>query len=313
MGLTLYDVLGVSADATQDEITEAYRNRVLETHPDRNDDPGAAEAFKRVTAAEEVLSDESERARYDRLGHEAYIRVTEEAKPGQSAAQRAGDTPTENTGQTESGQKREAGSRHRTGPERETGSSHSRGPGRERNSSQTTGPSHHARQRRRRQQQRAAESASWWIGERAPAGGGATTQQGPQTKRTEADEFSYRVHEWTDDVSVERERPPIRHHTAVFVACLAVLYPLLVYSSVTPLFPIPVNLLVAGCTLVIVGYLLTMPKIAIGIFGFWSALMTVLLPQYGGVTTLSLAIILVIAAFWGPLGYAVAVWWALRV
>ena len=75
MDRTYYEVLGVSSDASQSEITEAYRERVLETHPDRNDDPDSTDELILVTEAEDVLSDERERSRYDRLGHEAYVRL----------------------------------------------------------------------------------------------------------------------------------------------------------------------------------------------------------------------------------------------
>lgn len=73
MGETYYDVLGVAPEATRDEIEAAYRERVLETHPDHSDDPDAAEQFQRVRTAKSVLTDGTERARYDRLGHESYI------------------------------------------------------------------------------------------------------------------------------------------------------------------------------------------------------------------------------------------------
>ncbi len=85
MGDTYYDVLGVDPDATRDEIESAYRDRVLETHPDHSDDPDAAERFQRVMTAKSVLTDETERARYDRLGHEAYV------DPGDGAAAGSGD------------------------------------------------------------------------------------------------------------------------------------------------------------------------------------------------------------------------------
>ena len=65
-----YDVLGVSRDASQDEIKKAYRKRAMEYHPDRNDDPDAEEKFKKVTQAYEVLRDEQKRKRYDRFGEE---------------------------------------------------------------------------------------------------------------------------------------------------------------------------------------------------------------------------------------------------
>ncbi len=63
-----YEALGVSRDATQDEIKKAYRRLARELHPDVNPDPGAAERFKSVTHAYEVLSDTQSRAQYDSGG-----------------------------------------------------------------------------------------------------------------------------------------------------------------------------------------------------------------------------------------------------
>ena len=64
-----YDILGVSKNASDDEIKKAYRKLALKYHPDRN--PGDKEAekkFKEVNEAHEVLSDKQKRARYDQFG-----------------------------------------------------------------------------------------------------------------------------------------------------------------------------------------------------------------------------------------------------
>jgi hypothetical protein len=66
----LYEELGVAPDATRDEIAAAYRARAKELHPDtRPVSVGASERFARVGVAYRVLSDPSERARYDASLH----------------------------------------------------------------------------------------------------------------------------------------------------------------------------------------------------------------------------------------------------
>lgn len=60
-----YETLGVSRDATPDEIKKAYRRLARELHPDVNPSEEAAERFKDVTHAYDVLSDPNERQRYD--------------------------------------------------------------------------------------------------------------------------------------------------------------------------------------------------------------------------------------------------------
>lgn len=66
-----YATLGVSKDATPTEIKKAYRKKALEFHPDRNpDNPKAAESFKKVSEAYEVLSDDNRRKIYDQYGEE---------------------------------------------------------------------------------------------------------------------------------------------------------------------------------------------------------------------------------------------------
>jgi molecular chaperone DnaJ len=65
-----YEVLGVSKEATKEEIKKAYRQQALKYHPDKNPgDKKSEEKFKEAAEAYEVLSNEEKKARYDRYGH----------------------------------------------------------------------------------------------------------------------------------------------------------------------------------------------------------------------------------------------------
>jgi len=65
-----YEILGVSRDAELNDIKRAYRKLAMKYHPDKNPgDAAAAESFREVTEAYEVLTDDGRRARYDQYGH----------------------------------------------------------------------------------------------------------------------------------------------------------------------------------------------------------------------------------------------------
>ena len=65
-----YTVLGLTRDATEDDLKKAYRKLAMKHHPDRNpDDKSAEEKFKELKEAYEVLSDPKKRAAYDQFGH----------------------------------------------------------------------------------------------------------------------------------------------------------------------------------------------------------------------------------------------------
>ncbi|MGF1688810.1 molecular chaperone DnaJ [Photobacterium japonica] len=68
-----YEVLGVSRDASERDVKKAYKRLAMKFHPDRNQgDDQAAEKFREVKQAYEILTDPQKRAAYDQYGHAAF-------------------------------------------------------------------------------------------------------------------------------------------------------------------------------------------------------------------------------------------------
>ena len=68
MSTDYYETLGVPRDATPEQIKKAYRRLAMKFHPDVASEPDAADRFKRIGEAYEVLSDTHKRDIYDRGG-----------------------------------------------------------------------------------------------------------------------------------------------------------------------------------------------------------------------------------------------------
>lgn len=69
MARDYYDVLGVSRSASKDDIKKSFRNLARQFHPDVNKEADAETKFKEINEAYGILSDDEQRARYDRFGH----------------------------------------------------------------------------------------------------------------------------------------------------------------------------------------------------------------------------------------------------
>ena len=78
-----YEILGVSKDASKDEIKSAFRRKARTLHPDVNKAPDAEEKFKELGKAYETLMDDNKRATYDRYGEDAgaFVRPGSHIRP----------------------------------------------------------------------------------------------------------------------------------------------------------------------------------------------------------------------------------------
>src|SRR5215468_10710731 len=78
----LYEVLGVERGASQADLKKAYRRLAQQYHPDKcPDDKSAEEKFKEAANAYQILSDDEQRAAYDRFGFDG-LRGRQSAGPG---------------------------------------------------------------------------------------------------------------------------------------------------------------------------------------------------------------------------------------
>jgi len=72
MAKSLYETLGVSENASADEIKKSYRKLARKYHPDINKEESAVEKFKEINAAYEVLSDKEKKVQYDQYGDQMF-------------------------------------------------------------------------------------------------------------------------------------------------------------------------------------------------------------------------------------------------
>lgn len=296
---TFYDVLGIPADATTEEIQSAYRERLKEVHPDVSDEDDAGRTTRRLIEARDVLVDEAERERYDRVGHAAYVGDSDADDTSSSAASAAAETTwTDDGGDTDD---------HRSGTGTTGRDSRDRA-ARERQAS------HRVEQERAKRTHRggtdSTDSASTDPTDTGGSGTRATTGHGPNgaTAGTTANIYDVRA-----DIETGGSFGPVLP-TGERLSLLAIffaLYPLLVFSSLLTAFGLLVNLISGLCTVVTVAYLQSMPRVALLVFGGWSALAIVGLPLFG-VGLLSVVGIVVLCSTVLPFAFSLLTAWALR-
>ncbi|WP_262177781.1 J domain-containing protein [Haloarcula laminariae] len=295
---TFYDVLGVAEDATTDEIEAAYRERLKQTHPDVSDDEDAGAATQQLIEARDVLVDEDERARYDRLGHEAYVGDgTPSASDGASETSqadtdgRSGTTGTDAAGnETRNRAQRERRARERVREERRR--------------------TREARQRRQQagERTRRDEAATSTADDTASPGSRRAGTADPTSATATGNTYSVR-----ENVAANRSYGPSlptgRELTLLGISFA--LYPVLLFSALLPAFPPLVNLVLTACTLLLIIYLQSMPRVALPLFGGWSAISVVGLLVFG-IAPLSALGLVILCATVLPFGFSVLTASALR-
>ena len=323
---TFYDRLGVSSDATTEEIETAYREAIKQVHPDVSDEVGAGERTKRLNKAKRVLTDEAERARYDRLGHDSYTSnrsgesgAKSDSKPDGSRASDAtrdeqtrrsrqtdgtdGDRsewtdrpPSESAWKSSKRQERRSGRRRErhTGPRWRDGS----GDGTTRSRDDSRGPSW--------QSSGVADGGPSQSAARQAADG---STDGPNV------DWSWNAWESTGAWAIRqgsdagrRLRPNRLFPTtqsAVLLGSIFFCYPFFVGSTLYPPFPLVARLAVGVCTILMFAYLLSIPEAAVAIFGLWSVFVPLFLLVVPSLSLFSLAGVIGLLATWVPLGIAV--------
>lgn len=277
MGEDFYDVLDVPEDATQEEITAAYREKVKEYHPDQSDREDAGDRFKEVVDAEEVLGDEDERERYDRIGHAAYVG----AGTSEESTTTAEDVEFD-------GVDWEAASR---------------------DPSDGWWESHHARHRRRRKRQ----TAAWeWARDSNTTTGSAASNSDRRTAGSGGQHSgasdSYSVTDSaTDPTGSSLVMPTFTQETVFLVGVSLLIYPILLVSAILDLFLLPIRVATGVLALLTAGYLLTVPGVGMLVFGTLSVLVPGVLFATGQLVPLTMRVVVAVLLIWIPFGYAVAV------
>ena len=287
MAETYYERLGVDADASVEEIERAYRERLKRTHPDVSDDPAAAKRTRDLIEARRVLTDADERREYDRVGHEAYV----------------GDGVT-TAATTTGGTRSSTGTSWGSSRSRANGDRHAATDGASATASASNGTTDRERRRRQNRETRAAWNTTGGV---TDGGGGVYATDWRAWKG----ESGYRVHP-TDPSNLGSRLFPIGPSLVMLLVAFG-LYPVLLWATLEPAFPLLFNLLLGVCLLVLVGYLASMPPVGVAVFGTWTVFLPTILTLGLGVPAYSPVIGAVVVGTAVPLVLSVAIWAVLRV
>lgn len=300
MTKTFYDVLDVSADATAEEIRAAYRERLKESHPDLSDDDDANATTRRIVRARDVLTDEDERRRYERVGHAEFVGNTEsgvddaDVSDAAAAARKAGwatGAPDDSEGTEPGGEKghRRANGRRRARDRRrrERAAQQRVGEGRDRSTTEEEG-----------------EAATTSTDGGAAATGSSSPGGASQSARSWNGSGGYSVRQQRH-TGLRRSRLLPRGKSLTILPVAFVLYPLMLFSALFPPFPLVVNLVVGLCTIFLVGYLQSRPEVGVIVFGIWSLITPVAFVTVG-VPLTGLVGIVGLTGMWLPLGLSMS-------
>lgn len=239
MDRSYYSLLGVSPDATVEEIKAAYRDCLKETHPDVSDSADASERTQRLIAAKAVLTDPQERERYDRLGHAAYVGLDETAA---TEVQNPSNSSTETSAQTDQHQAKQNQTTNQV------------------NGKQATARTH-------------TDFTDWHSRTDNHVG----TPQWTDSETDEWDAWSvngsYAVQR-SDDTF---QSILFSSKSLVLLAATFLVYPALLFGALFPAFPLPVRFLIGLCAVFVVAFLQSIPEVGILVFGTWSVVLPVIL------------------------------------